>query len=288
MNRNLKELRKHGTNSYPFAIYNMHDLPAPFIGSLHWHEEIEIICIEKGTLYLTVGEQSFVGKEDDIFIINSKEIHSMHCSDLSTKYQTILFLPSSLSFMNMDILNKEYILPIIDGKMKFRTKPERSSCYDSLLKTVRRMVGLYFAAEPAYQLGTHSALLELIYYLYTAKETSAVSGDKKKEKMRREILSYINENFTHEITLDSIAERFHVTPKYFSRYFKSLFDITLSDYINNLRLGQAAALLIDTELSVTEIAIASGHSSCSYFNRKFKAAFGKTPVEYRNYHTTES
>lgn len=284
MNKNLKELKKHTTDGYPFVIYDMHDLKAPFNGALHWHEEVEIIRIEEGTLYLTIGEKSYVGKAGDLYIINSKEIHSMYFDDLSTKYRAILFLPFSLTFLNMEKLNSEFILPIVDGRLRFRTTPERGENHKALMHILDRMTLLYREKETAYQLGMCSALLTLLYNLYKANETYIVSGDRAREKMRREILLYIDENYQHTLTLDSIAERFHVTPKYFSRYFKSLFNITLSDYINNLRLERAAALLTGTELSVTEIAIASGHSSCSYFNRKFRAAFGMTPGEYRNSH----
>ena len=84
-----------------------------------------------------------------------------------------------------------------------------------------------------------------------------------------------------DISLEEIATRFHMSPKYFSRYFHTTFRITLSDYINRLRLDLAINLLENTDLTITEIALQCGYSSCSYFNKRFKEIYQISPSTYR-------
>lgn len=67
-----------------------------------------------------------------------------------------------------------------------------------------------------------------------------------------------------------------------SRFFSERFHMTLTQYVNYVRLKYARHLLESTDLSVTEIAMKSGYPNVSYFIRKFSAAVGEPPLRYRN------
>ena len=73
--------------------------------------------------------------------------------------------------------------------------------------------------------------------------------------------------------------------KYISRYFKEHFHITLSQYVNHLRLEHARQLLEESATSVTEVAMCSGYQNVSYFIRSFKKMYGVSPLKYRNFQT---
>ena len=100
--------------------------------------------------------------------------------------------------------------------------------------------------------------------------------------VEKEMVSYIQQNFTGKISLREFGEQFHLSEKYISRYFKEHFHITLSQYITYLRLENAKQLLQDTDLSVTETAMQSGYQNVSYFIRSFKKTYGISPLKYRN------
>lgn len=95
------------------------------------------------------------------------------------------------------------------------------------------------------------------------------------------MISYIQQNFTREISLKEFGKQFHLSEKYISRYFKEHFHITLSQYINHLRLEHARQLLQETTLSITEVAMQSGYENVSYFIRSFKKMYGMSPLKYR-------
>ena len=98
----------------------------------------------------------------------------------------------------------------------------------------------------------------------------------------KEMISYIQQNFTRKISLKEFGNQFHLSEKYISRYFKEHFHITISQYINHLRMEHARQLLQETTLPVTEVAMRCGYENVSYFIRSFKKMYGNPPLKYRN------
>lgn len=292
MNQNLKEDITHGTSEYPFALYRIRNAHHPFSVSLHWHDEVEIIYVEQGILHLTIDKTTYTAETGSIFIVNSQEIHEMSLTDTNTIYYTILFPLNSLIFQMQDNCNQSFLLPLSEQTMLFSTNLNESA-YHSVYETkLKELISIYYKKSTAYQLGTKSCLLSLIYLLYTNSDIHLSKKDLTYNKLHREILYYINENYLETIPLEDIANHFHMAPKYFSRYFKNIFHTTLTEYITQLRLEKALELLQHSELSVTEIALQTGFSSCSYFNKRFKSTFGKSPKKYleqiKTYHTTQN
>ena len=107
--------------------------------------------------------------------------------------------------------------------------------------------------------------------IYTEKETAS------------QILSYIHENFSENITNYSIGNYFGYHPNYISFLVKHLTGFPIHQYIIHLRLRKAANLLEDTTLSCDEIALSCGFCDCAYFSRYFKKHFGVSPSKYRNF-----
>lgn len=97
----------------------------------------------------------------------------------------------------------------------------------------------------------------------------------------QEAARYIYHHFAELLALNEVAERVHMTPTYFSRKFKRVTGIGYKEYLNHVRLKEAARLLLETELSVTEIALACGFSDGNYFGDLFKKEKGISPRMYR-------
>ena len=91
----------------------------------------------------------------------------------------------------------------------------------------------------------------------------------------------LNESFTAEITLASVARRLAVSPQYLSKAFSHSFGVGFSEYLSSLRLKFAAELIKTTDDSITAISLESGFGNFSHFSRAFKRAFGKSPRDFR-------
>lgn len=87
-----------------------------------------------------------------------------------------------------------------------------------------------------------------------------------------------------DLTLKEVADAVGLGRERLSRLFHASLGLTFSDYLNQVRLEKCCHLLRSSKLSVTDVAFASGFQSISQFNRRFKAAEGISPREYRRRH----
>ena len=110
----------------------------------------------------------------------------------------------------------------------------------------------------------------------THKQSIPVAGLTKK------ITTYISLNFKENITLDLLAKEFCVSKFYISHTFSEKLKVNLSEYVSSIRAKYAAEQLLSTDDSITNIALNSGFSSQSTFNRTFLKIYGMSPREYRN------
>ena len=92
---------------------------------------------------------------------------------------------------------------------------------------------------------------------------------------------YIDDHFKEDLTLPGMADMFSMTPAAFSRLFKIKTGSSLSNYIIDVRLACAIRLLVDTDLSISEICCECGFNNQSNFNRIFKSKKGQTPRDFR-------
>jgi two-component system, response regulator YesN len=98
----------------------------------------------------------------------------------------------------------------------------------------------------------------------------------------RKAENFITENFTRKISLKEISDIAGLSPPYFSTIFKEEMGENLSKYLNRLRVEKASALLLETDMSLSEIAACCCFEDQSWFSKIFKAYTGISPGKFRN------
>lgn len=98
-----------------------------------------------------------------------------------------------------------------------------------------------------------------------------------------EALKYIKEHFRERLTLETVASKVFVNPKYFSHVFKREMGVAFTEYVIGLKIDYACKLLETTNYHAYRISIECGFSDPSYFNRVFCAQMNMTPQTYRKY-----
>jgi len=94
-------------------------------------------------------------------------------------------------------------------------------------------------------------------------------------------MEYLRAHCKDSVSLTQLAEKFNVSPKYFSRLFKEKFGKSFSEMKLDLRMDVARDLLINSRLSIQEIAFEVGYQSSEAFSKAFKEINGVSPKEYR-------
>lgn len=112
-------------------------------------------------------------------------------------------------------------------------------------------------------------------------------GNEAQEKLANQTLqkvcTYIQHNFTADLSLHELAERFHLNSTYLSKLFKRELGLNYSTYLAEIRLNYACELLKNTQLSINQVADQIGFKNYFYFARVFKKHKHMTPSQYREY-----
>lgn len=111
---------------------------------------------------------------------------------------------------------------------------------------------------------------------YVTAEGIAISDIAVAEARR-----YIDDNYSEPITLEEIADMYQLNPSYFSSKFKSVNGVGFKEYHNNVRVIHAEKMLLETNMSITEIAIKCGYETSNYFGDAFRRANKCSPSQFR-------
>ena len=278
----LKENKPHGTKDDPFSIYHIANAKRSFQIPIHWHDEFEIIYVKSGFLTVSISGENYIGKPGDAFVVSPGNLHFMGSQTGNVDYFTFLFPLKYISLRTDDILDDKLLEPLNSGHLIISPEIE-----DTVKEQCEQLVEIYGAKKEesqskiTAQIKTKIILLQFILELW--KKGFIVENDTSgKNTVEKEMVSYIQQNFTGKILLKEFGEQFHLSEKYISRYFKEHFHITISQYVTYLRLEHAKQLLQDTDIPVTEVAMQSGYQNVSYFIRSFKKTYGMSPLKYRN------
>ena len=119
---------------------------------------------------------------------------------------------------------------------------------------------------------------------YLAKSSTVIMRNDI-DSILRPSLDYINEHFTEDIPLSTLASLAGITPGYYCKIFKDYYHIRPLEYVRQLRIQYAKTLLVvQRDLSVSDIGEKIGYQNPSYFIKQFKKFENITPKEFRKQH----
>jgi AraC-like DNA-binding protein/mannose-6-phosphate isomerase-like protein (cupin superfamily) len=252
----------------------------------HFHDEYEILLVLEGfgTRFIADNIEQF--QSGDLVLIGSNVPHFWRSDDiymssngkLNVKYIVIQF-PGD--FLKEEIKNyPEYHLI---GELLSRST--RGIKFDSVVgeKFARKIKSI------ARKNGLERILLlqDLLQFMAKTTDYKLLAGELYKAEMHdfttdrlTKVMLYLNTNYQNKIELDQVAEIANLHPSAFCRYFKGKTGKSLSEYVNDMRIGYACRLIIEGKMSISQIGFESGFNNISNFNRTFKKNTGFTPSDY--------
>lgn len=247
----------------------------------HWHMPGEIISPIENSYQVTVGGKILDLGPRDILIIAPGELHSITAPPTGSRYIVNFNTSPFDQFQDMT-----FLFSTISPFCLLR-REDSPSLTQALFTLLEQIEGEYFG-ESIYRDSEISSLLLHFFVLLGRNRGSSdrlqgATLSKHQEYSDRFMLicNYINSHCTENLSLEQIAEQAGFSKYHFSRLFKELTGTTCHNYLINRRILFAQTLLVDSSVSITEVAMRSGFNSLATFNRIFKAQMGCTPSEYR-------
>ncbi len=252
----------------------------------HYHNEMELGLILRGTLQVNKGGNSYVLHEKDIFVLSPRETHELQSENddvliLSVQLSNKLFSPyfpqiKALQFLDFNL-------------REILTEP----IYFELLTYIHRLASIYFNQEPLFEFQCisianqlmYSLLHNIAYRVLTAAEQEALSS--RIGRLKR-VLDYVEENYNRKLLLQEIADSEQLSLTYLSHFIKDLLGMSFQDYLNHVRLEHAVHMIETTDQNMLDISLESGFSDIRYLNKLFILRYGCTPKNYRKNNNKKS
>ena len=255
----------------------------------HRHTEFELSLILSGKGIYKTENGNFDIQENDIFLYSTNEYHCItdifpDGDNLYMKLLNIHFSPSYI--MGTDSLNRntEYMNIFFSRKTPFENRIDRTNIYNPRLRELILSIKSECEnKEPCYETIVFARLTEILTLLlrhYNLTENKNVKSLCHIDNISSAI-TYINEHYNENITLNDITKAAHMHKTSFIANFKAIYNMTTWDYINIKRIEDSLTLLKSTDITILDIATKCGFNSTANFNKIFKKTTGITPSEYR-------
>lgn len=285
-----RELRQHGTEEFPIEIYRIDKDHTRFEMTSHWHTHVEIIRVVCGELNIKLYNNEYIASKGDVLFVNSETVHGAspspdcvyECVVLHTEMLSVK--ENSCNFFIEGLITGEFLVHEYHNALESPIVDQVNVLFDSMKKMADTSAEGRFAST-AVKFSVLSALYSLFaaiidLKLYSSASVSELPEDKNLSKLKN-VLSFIRSNYDKQITLSDMAEVASMSPKYFCHFFKSMTRKTPVDYLVAYRVEKASRKLLSTDMSVTDVAFATGFNDLSYFIKTFKKLKGETPAAFR-------
>ena len=264
----VKEKKTLGM-TFPFLFWESEMVPFP----RHWHSCFEILILLKGGMHVSVDDTLYETVAGDLVLVNSGVIHGFLDSRSNTAYHGLQF---DISFFDESFINLRDTIfqnPVL----------KRNAAEEAVYEKWRRLLGDIAKEYRTKAIGYQIAIKAKLYELMLLILRESPKGDSKTlSRGSKQILSFVFKNADDpELSLEGAASALKLNKFYFSHAFKKFAGQSFHSYLTKTRVNFAKQYLIESKMSVTDIAFTSGFNSLQTFNRVFKAFTGFTPGDYR-------
>lgn len=245
--------------------------------SQHYHDAYEIYLQIEGERYLFLDDICYTLKKGDFVILNPFDIHYMESRDINyyERYVMNFHKESLLCILNESELNAMF--SNIDTCVLHLDDEQAASVYSYLKQIDIFSKKTGFLSEKL----VYSEVFQLLMMLKDISENARLITSQNTPPEIITAIDYINKNYYRDISLITIADTVHLSKYHFSRLFHNATGATFLEYLYNVRLTKVHKLLLDTKMSLQEVADKTGFSSSAHLSRIFKQAYNVSPREFR-------
>lgn len=250
----------------------------PWKYELHDHSAVEILLTLEGSVTYTVDDIVYQVRKGEVLIIPPDMQHSLSMGEESSRY-LFLFEPEGILSMR-DI---KTLTPYFHRPFHLR---DGSEAHVRIRELLLKLKDVYEKRELMWNTVCYSYLLRVYAilgqrYLNGVRNRIPDGGRIVESEVITASMTYINNHYKQDLSLEDVAEFAGFSRYYFSRSFKKQTGYSFKDYLCEKRLQVATDLLIRTDKSMKDVAAESGFGSVATFNRVFREKKGCTPTQFR-------
>lgn len=236
----------------------------------HLHSHLELVYMrENGKSVTYADNKSDILEKGDLFVAFPNQVHYYHDTVKPVLVDIFLISPEMCPEFKDFFENYVPETNVLKGADKNPV----------ILNSLNTILNLNSEKDLFTETTVRGSMLVLLSEYFRLKKLEKVPF--KSTDTTEEIIKFCYENYTNDISLQSIADKLHISRYYISHLFGKRLHVCFNDYINSLRIRKACELLKSDKLSVTDIAHTVGYNTVRTFNRCFRDVRGITPSEYR-------
>lgn len=282
---NYQEIKLHYNADFSYNTY-LCSIPLDFYAvPVHWHSEMELVCVKKGRGIVSVDLIDYNVTADCIVLILPGQLHSIsQYKDENFEYENIIFDAQMLFPKQSDALTEAFFQELLAQTILLPALIDPSMpAYKQILNCINRADSICSTFPKGYYLAIRSCLYEFFYILFSNTTSSKIHKKSTKSLEKIKIITkYIEKHIADELTIKEMAELCDFSQSHFMKFFKASMGTPFFTYLNDYRLTTVSHMLTTSSSSILVIAQECGYNNLSYFNRVFKKKFLMTPSEFRN------
>lgn len=277
-------------SSNPAFSFNVrHDIVPHFYDKWHYHPELELVHILKGSGTQFIGNDIARFSAGDMILVGSDLPHLWRCDEEYYQKKSHLFAESIVLHLSLEAFgstfwempeNKKLAQFLQKSKQGISIKSKTKSIIAKLLKQLAITEGAERIILLLQVLTEASNTLDTSPVLSSADTRNWIENSNESERMNN-VYQYILKHFQEKISLQEIADIAHISPHSFCRFFKMRAQKSFSTFLTEIRINHACRLLAETDFPVSDICYKSGFYNFSNFNRHFKILTKKSPLQHR-------
>ncbi len=257
---------------------------------LTWHNWLEIFFPYKGYGSFRLGEQVVEFKGGDVLVIDNMKLHGVINFEGAERLAIVLFLKAELFYnLGSPLCDFGYLAPFYGlAKETVPILQADNPCATAVHEALGRLFKCWFDAprDQYFKIGCKTYLSEVLYQLSRGlggSELARAEYGQRREQAQRlgALVEYLNHNYCDKITVPQAAAMVGMSHSHFMRFFKQIAGRTFIEYLTLLRVTRARQLLRNQTLNIADISALVGFADQSYFDKRFKEHFGKSPRECR-------
>lgn len=239
----------------------------------HFHSSVEMVYVEEGELTAILDGQKYTVPSGHLLLTSSYSVHAYRTEEGQHNSVVVIIIPlPSVPSLQKKLNGKAF------GRVVYDAREDRE---------IRTLIPLMADRWKEYGEEIWRGYSQLLLSLVVQRAGLKNHPGNQQSGLMRDVLIYLQNHYQQPLRMESLARQFGYSKSRFSRLFHDHLGCSMIDYLAVLRCRQAAQLLLESDMTMLDIALNVGFECLRTFYRAFKDCYHMTPTQYIRLNTDQ-